>query len=534
MATTFLSDVTDDFKKLYETKEGHDAIIIAGKEPNVKEFQVHSLILRTRSSYFHCAFSDNWAEKNDNDQLVLKKPNIDALVFEIILKYLYCGIVDFQNQKNEIILELLIAVDELGIQRFINSVQEFLIKNSYQFLRSDPIKILDLVICHDAFDSIKKAYLETFNKYYKTFLQQDPIKVLHFIIRHEVFDEIRNFSLEIICENPGFLFNSDELFSLEKDVLVLILNCDDLDMKEIDIWKLLIKWGIAQHQLFQDQSHHLTFQSQHQMFQSQHLTFQSQSDVTKFTHEDFKALKKTLCELIQLIRFHQINGKEFVLEVWPFRHLLPDNLIEDILRCYLISGSIPHSNAFPVRLGNINIKIDSIMINKKIALLFMKWIDGKNINDKNSLEIRYKFNLLFRNSNGFLARIFQHKSHKTFHLKCDNKGATIFIARISGSKMLIGGYNPLDWNGNNVWKQTKDSFIFFLSDPNNPQSAKLGRVTNKNYAVYCGNDHGPTFGGVDLFVPNNNDGNWGDSYPNIGIPTSFEISDYEMFQVVKN
>ncbi|CAG8754601.1 11541_t:CDS:2 [Gigaspora margarita] len=450
MATTFLSDVTDDFKKLYETKEGHDAIIIAGKEPNVKEFQVHSLILRTRSSYFHCAFSDNWAEKNDNDQLVLKKPNIDALVFEIILKYLYCGIVDFQSQKNEIILELLIAVDELGIQRFINSVQEFLIKNSYQFLRSDPIKILDLVICHDAFDSVKKAYLETFNKYYKTFLQQDPIKVLHFIIRHEVFDEIRKFSLEIICENP-----------------------------------------------------------------------------------DFKALKKTLCELIQLIRFHQINGKEFVLEVWPFRHLLPDNLIEDILRCYLISGSIPHSNAFPVRLGNINIKIDSIMINKKIALLFMKWIDGKNINDKNSLEIRYKFNLLFRNSNGFLARIFQHKSHKTFHLKCDNKGATIFIARISGSKMLIGGYNPLDWNGNNVWKQTKDSFIFFLSDPNNPQSAKLGRVTNKNYAVYCGNDHGPTFGGVDLFVPNN-DGNWGDSYPNIGIPTSFEISDYEMFQVVKN
>ncbi|CAG8836364.1 346_t:CDS:1, partial [Racocetra persica] len=85
MTTAFLNDVSDDFKKLYETKEGHDAIIVAGQEPNVKEFQVHSLILRTRSSYFRCAFSANWAEKNEDGHLVLKKPNINVLVFEIIL-----------------------------------------------------------------------------------------------------------------------------------------------------------------------------------------------------------------------------------------------------------------------------------------------------------------------------------------------------------------------------------------------------------------------------------------------------------------
>ncbi|CAG8799356.1 17665_t:CDS:1, partial [Racocetra persica] len=216
-----------------------------------------------------------------------------------------------------------------------------------------------------------------------------------------------------------------------------------------------------------------------------------------------------------------INGKEFVLKVWPFRNLLPDNLIEDILRCYLISNAVPLYNVFPIRLGNINVKIESVIINKKIVLLLTKWIDGKTINDKSSKETRYKFNLLFRSGYGFLARIFYHKSHKTFHQKCDNKGATIVIARISGSNMLVGGYNPLDWNGNNIWKQTNDSFIFLLSDLNNPQSAKLGRVTNKTYAVYCGNDHGPTFGGVDLFDPNNR-GNKEhcDSYPNIGIPTS--------------
>ncbi|KAF0508119.1 btb/poz domain-containing protein 19-like [Gigaspora margarita] len=144
MATTYFNDLADDFKKLYETKEDYDAIIIVGEEPNVKELQVHSFILRTRSSYFRSAFSSNWAERNNNGHLFLKKPNISALVFEIILKYLYYGIVDFQNQRNEIILELLFAADELVIQRLIDSVQEFVITNCHKFIQSNPIKMLDI------------------------------------------------------------------------------------------------------------------------------------------------------------------------------------------------------------------------------------------------------------------------------------------------------------------------------------------------------------------------------------------------------
>ncbi|CAG8538719.1 45007_t:CDS:2 [Gigaspora margarita] len=151
--------------------------------------------------------------------------------------YLYCGIVDFQNQNNEIILELLVAADELGIQRFIDSVQEFVIKNVTKFLQSNPIKMLDLVICNNAFNELKKV------------------------------------SLEIICETPEMLFNSGMFLSLEKD----------------------------------------------------HPTFQS--DVKKFTSNNFETLEKTLHELIQFIRFHQINDEEFTLEIWPFRHLIPDNLL---------------------------------------------------------------------------------------------------------------------------------------------------------------------------------------------------------------
>ncbi|KAF0508118.1 kelch-like protein 17 [Gigaspora margarita] len=258
--------------------------------------------------------------------------------------------------------------------------------------------MLDIVICNNSFNELKKISLETFNKNCRNFLRQDPIKLLHFINRHEAFNELKKVSLEIIFENPELLFNSGEFVSLEKDVLALILKRDDLDMKETEIWKQLIKWGVAKHPTFQN-------------------------DVKKFTSNDFETLEKTLHELIQFVRFHQINGEEFMLEVWPFRHLFPDKLIEDIFRCYLVSNAVPLYHAFPIREGNISIKID-------------------------------------------------------------------------------------------------------------PR-----RVTESNHAVYCNNGYCPLFGrGNDLYA-NNNSNNWqhySTSYPSIGIPSSFTISDYEVFQVVKN
>ncbi|CAG8504640.1 9817_t:CDS:2, partial [Racocetra fulgida] len=344
-------------------------------------------------------------------------------------RYLYYGIVDFKRQKKEIILELLVAADELGIQRLIDSVQEFLAQNCLKFLQSDLIKMLHFITCHNSFDNLKKASLITLTKHYKEFLRQDPVKLLHFIIH-------------------------------------------------------------------------------------------------------FKTLEKTLQGLIQLVRFHQINREEFMLEVWPFKNLLPDDLIEDILRCYLVSGAVPHYQPFKVRLGNS--EVDSVLINKRIALLFTTWIDKKISDDKTSKKIRYNFNLLFRSSRDGLSSF-------TFHQKCDNKGATIVVGNILNTKILVGGYNPLDWNNSNNssnsfgwhYKNAPDSFLFVINDPNNLKNSTLGRVNISNRAIFCNNNCGPTFGGGhDLYVPDSSN-NWSysaNSYPNIGIPNSFTISDYEVFQ----
>ncbi|RIA84229.1 hypothetical protein C1645_832580 [Glomus cerebriforme] len=86
---------------------------------------------------------------------------------------------------------------------------------------------------------------------------------------------------------------------------------------------------------------------------------------------------------------------------------------------------------------------------------------------------------------------------KSFHRNCDNKGATIWVAKIKDSTQLIGGY-----------------------------------VNHTNFAVYCKDDYGPTMG--NLFCHNNDwsNHNFGDDdYPDIGIPANFEVEDYEVFQM---
>ncbi|CAG8612642.1 33408_t:CDS:2, partial [Gigaspora margarita] len=345
MVKTFPGDIAKDFDKLYESKEGYDTIIIAGEEPNVEEIYAHSLILRTRSSYFRSALSDEWVKKTNDGYLVLKKPNI----------------------KDETILDLLAAADELLIQNLIDYIQEYLIE------------------------------------YSSDFIEQVPIKMLHLISHHEKFNELKETCLETICETPNFSMMDED----PKD--------EDIKNKGIDI------------------------------------------------------LEKILHELIKLIRFHQMDRKEFMDEVWPFRDLLPDKLIENVLRYYL-EGADTLYNIFPIRWGNF--EIDSGLINKNIALLFTKWINKETIDDNNSKEFQYNFNLLFRSS---------------------------------------------------------------LDDPNNIKNATISRVIQDGIdcAIGCDNVHGPSFGeGPDLHVSNNSN-TWkfiAKSYSKIGISGLHAISDYEVFQ----
>uniref|UniRef100_U9T9H1 TLDc domain-containing protein n=1 Tax=Rhizophagus irregularis (strain DAOM 181602 / DAOM 197198 / MUCL 43194) TaxID=747089 RepID=U9T9H1_RHIID len=116
--------------------------------------------------------------------------------------------------------------------------------------------------------------------------------------------------------------------------------------------------------------------------------------------------------------------------------------------------------------------------------------------------IPYNFNLLYRASR-------DGNTTSDFYTKCDNKGATIVIAKITNSNQIVGGYISLH--------------------------AKVG-YSNDVYSVLCRCDFGPIFGlGGDLIFKNNRCcRDRSSSYPDVDIPVGkFEtMIDYEVFQVV--
>src|SRR6266542_5499445 len=123
--------------------------------------------------------------------------------------------------------------------------------------------------------------------------------------------------------------------------------------------------------------------------------------------------------------------------------------------------------------------------------------------------------------NSFIVLVGMVIQPQHFIKKCDNKGATIVIAKVKNSEHIIGGYNPIEWDSSNLSKSTNDSFIFSFTNRSNLQSAKVGYTRIKQPSIYCSSNYGPTFGaGYDQ-----DNGNWLSynpcSYSIINTPRSF-------------
>jgi hypothetical protein len=106
------------------------------------------------------------------------------------------------------LLKLLMAVDELNIQKLISCIQKHLIKDQYEFL------------------------------------QQNLIEIFQTVYHNELFTYLLNYCFEKI----DVIINSDKFIGLEAHLLEFLLKQDDLNLEEIEIWESLIKWGLAQEQ----------------------------------------------------------------------------------------------------------------------------------------------------------------------------------------------------------------------------------------------------------------------------------------------
>ncbi len=365
--------------------------------------------------------------------------------------------------------------------------------------------ILKLLVATDEFG------LQTLNEYIqgflienqKEFLQNDPIGILEIAFRIETFEKFKDNCIRIICQEPDLLFGTDKILALPAEILESLLKREDLTLTEIEVWNNLIKWVHAQHPNINH-------------------------DPFKWTNDDIEIMEQTIQRFIPLIIFQEISCNDYYGKIFPYEELLPKYLKSEIMHSFLVTnetkviGSL--SSSWP--------RFDpSLIITKDHLKLFIKWINRNDETLKKRKYTPYEFNLIYRGSrDGFGA--------KFFHSNCDDKGATIVVAKIKDKNQIVGGYNPLDWNGDGD-KTTCDSFIFSFKDPRDISTGEIGRVIETQHAIRCFDNCGPLFGKFsnysnDLTIYDENRcSSISSSYPNLNIPRSFTIHDYEVFQVVK-
>ncbi|CAG8490593.1 5185_t:CDS:2 [Ambispora leptoticha] len=286
----FTKNLIRDLAGILEHSDEYNIVIGVGDPANYREFQAHSLILRARSPYFRVALSRDWAKK-DGNSFVFKKPNITPKVFALILKYMYTGVVNLDDQVGSDVFELLVAADELEINELINYAQTHLIES-------------------------KSSWLE-----------ENIVTVLHAANLHESFKTLKNYSSRILAESPHFIFRSDDFFSLEESELILLLKRQDLGMEEIEVWNSIIDWGISN---------------------TAHL---KEQDVSKWVAADFLALADTLHQFLPLIRYYDISREDYFDKVALYEQILPKNIVAEILAFHnnnrLPEHVLPSRSAIP-------------------------------------------------------------------------------------------------------------------------------------------------------------------------------------------
>src|SRR6266498_3020391 len=208
----------------------------------------------------------------------------------------------------------MIVSDELMLKKLTKLAEEFIIENQQQFLKNDPVGILQII-------------------YYCKQLVN-----------------LQEFCLDKICSEPEILFNSDKFTQLSAPLLEIILKRDDLNLKEIEIWEDLIKWGLAKEQALNQ-------------------------DVSKWNQDDINTFKRILYKFIPLIRFYGISTKDYFNKVKPYEEILPKELRDDILKFYMIPEYKPVYTPRHSKYSKCNVDSDYILINQKHISLFTNWIN---------------------------------------------------------------------------------------------------------------------------------------------------------------
>ncbi|EXX74219.1 uncharacterized protein OCT59_029122 [Rhizophagus irregularis] len=123
MSKQFFSKLSQNYIEILADDEYYDATIEVGRDPHVKIFRAHMIILCYRSPFLRRTLTSS---RNNNNEIVahIKFPNITPEIFQIILNYIYGGIILLNEQEPSEILKILLAADELLLQELVDYLQD--------------------------------------------------------------------------------------------------------------------------------------------------------------------------------------------------------------------------------------------------------------------------------------------------------------------------------------------------------------------------------------------------------------------------
>ncbi|RHZ65610.1 hypothetical protein Glove_313g45 [Diversispora epigaea] len=413
MTAKFFDRLSNDLTQLLKDPTDYNVSIEINEAPNNQIFKVHSYILQSRCPYFKNKFNET-PFNDDIKVLTMPNSNISIKLFNVIIKYIYGGIISLEKLENSTIFDLVIASNELELDELVEHLQTYLVNNRASWLR------------------LKFAQI------YRTSYQVKNLEI------------IRDFYNDIIAKHPNTIFESENFHSLPEDALISILKQDDLQLEEGKIWEYVIKWGRAKNSTLP-------------------------TNLDQWTSDNFLTLKETLKECLPHVRYFSFSKEDVIKKLFPYQQILEPKLFLDINSKIMIpdmpisSIILPPRNILNTKLPirNTPIPLSSSIITNEHALEISSWIDKKETPyiENNP----YEFQLLVRGSrDGF--------DVKTIYNICDKVANTVIILKVKGTGEILGGYNPLEWeNNNNQYKNTQDSFIFSLKTANLKNSI-LSRV----------------------------------------------------------
>ncbi|RHZ87547.1 hypothetical protein Glove_33g163 [Diversispora epigaea] len=575
MSLKFFDKLSQSFIELLNDKEDYNVIVeVENKE---KSFTAHSNILKYRSSYFRQELEN--IQPNENNIKIITKPSISSKIFDVILKYIYGGIVNLEKVETRFIFDLMLMANEFELTELSNELETILIEDKASWLKThfslvyrsifvkENLKNLES-FCNDIVVNISSKIFDVILKYIyggivnlekvetrfifdlmlmanefeltelsnelETILIEDKASWLktHFslvyrsIFVKENLKNLESFCNDIVVKYPNLIFDSSDFTSLPESALVSLLKRDDLQMKEVEIWDYVIKWGIAQNSTLP-------------------------TKLGDWAEENFLTLKTTLQQCLPYIHFFHITNIEIYDKIRPYKKILDKQLWEDIKQHQVAPDRPIKSIIFPAR-SVLNTELPprttepfSTIISEVHAAEISSWIDRKTA-AYSTTDIPYKFELILRRTrDGF--------APQTFWNICHGHTCTIVVAKVKGTDEIIGGYNPLAWDntldGNSdEWMETKDSFIFSLKN-GSIQNSILSRVKKTRFAIIniCKKNqksHGPYFGyGFSLFSEKSNFNLDCLSYCNnraniyekrVKISSDrFSVDNYEVFKVIR-